>query len=141
MKVFKTPHKKSDEGSPTSAVSAASSGSAGLSSPTGVDCAADGGEDQRGRPTEHQRTASGSKRTKDAVVWRQHDIAVAKRREGDEREVEGIVIDLECAEPHEETCHRSTCAKWAKNSGITAPSDIQNDTEFSKLPESLHLKR
>ena len=45
------------EGSTTSAGSAAPYGSAGLSSPTAVDRAADGGEDQRGRPAEHQRTA------------------------------------------------------------------------------------
>ena len=80
-------------------------------------------------------------RAKDVVAWRQHDVAVTQCRKADEREAEGIVIDLECAEPHEEPAHRPTGAKWPKNAGITAPSDIQNDTEFSKLPESLHLKR
>jgi hypothetical protein len=48
MKFSKTPHKKSGEGSTTSAVSTPLCGSAGLSSPNAVDRAADGGEDEGG---------------------------------------------------------------------------------------------
>src|SRR6516165_7115046 len=89
-------------------------GSVGLSSPTAIDRAADGGEDQRGRPAEHQRTASGRQRAKDAVARRQHDIAVTQRREGDEREVEGIVVGLERAEQDEEPSPQSDLRQVAK---------------------------
>src|SRR5215831_4234203 len=95
------------------------------SSPITVDRAADGSEDQCGRPAEHQRTASGPQRAKDAVARRQHDIAVTQRREGDEREVEGIGVGLEGAEKEEEPSPQSHLREWPKNSGSTAPSEIQ----------------
>src|SRR6516225_4439974 len=67
---MKFSHKNSDEGSTTLAVWRHPAGCADLSRPTTLDAAADCGKDQRSRPAEHQRTARGSQRAKDAVARR-----------------------------------------------------------------------
>src|SRR5215469_1654613 len=135
MKFSKTPRKKqSGEGSTTSAGSAAPCRSAGLSSPTAVNPAADGGEDQRGRPAEHQRTASGGQRAKDAVAGRQHDIAVAERCEGDEREVKGVVIGFEGAEEYEEPGPQShLCEMTEEQRDHCAERDPERPADLARL--------
>jgi len=42
------------------------------------------------------------------------NITVTQRREGDEREIEGIVVGLECAEPNEEPSPQSYLCQMAE---------------------------
>src|SRR5262245_20489786 len=109
----------------------------GYSSPIAVDRGADGGEDQRGRPTEHQRTASRPHRAENAVARRQHDVAVTKRREGDEREVEGIVVALDCAKQDEEARPQSDLCKMAKEQRHHgAERDPEHAPKLARTPQA-----
>ena len=70
----------------------------------------------------------------DAVARCQHDITVTQRREGDEREVECIVIGLECAEPDEEPSPQSHLCQMAEQQRHHGAERIQNVRRSSVAP-------